>query len=125
MANGWQRDGSGLRVYRCRGKTYCPRSTDGRYVRQNEPDAWAIKCAKSGKRRGYRFDSETGGKPFKALTQGPADHAKKNMGNRWHYKGRKGLRRYMAKRGVIKTNPMWQDTRYHLRKSFEGRKATK
>lgn len=106
--SGWDRDGSGLLVFRCRGKTWCPevREQTPMHVRfMVEYAAYLLRV-----KRKYRHQPHGG----------PADNAKQ----KWWAKDRRWRRRALAK--FLKTaqaNPVTQDKRYHMRKRFEGRPA--
>lgn len=106
--SGWDKDGSGLDVYRCRGKTYCPKAPE-----QKQPGKAFAKYAAQVRRTKQRIRHGRHG--------GPAEKAKK----KWRLKDRRWRRRVLAKHMIkpLPTNPVTQDTRYHMRKRFEGRPA--
>lgn len=106
--SGWDKDGSGLDVYRCRGKTFCPKSPE-----QKQPGKAFARYAAQVRRIKRKIRRESHG--------GPAEKAKA----KWRLKDRRWRRRVVAKlkKQPFQTNPVTQDMRYHMRKRFEGRPA--
>lgn len=107
--SGWEKDGSGLLVFRCKGKTWCPevREQTPMHVRfMAEYAAYLLRV-----KRKYRHQPHGG----------PAENAKR----KWYMKDRRWLRRAFVKfkKKPLATNPTVQDKRYHMRKRFEGRPA--
>jgi hypothetical protein len=99
------KDGSGLVVFRCKGKTYCPD-----VMKKPVPKKWET-CKLRHKRK-MRHQPHGG----------PAELAKKNESpDRLRRFMRKRL--YRFKKKPVPTNPIKTDTRYHARKRFEGRPA--
>lgn len=107
--SGWEKDGSGLLVFRCRGKTWCPevREQTPIHVRfMKEYAAYLLRV-----KRKYRHQPHGG----------PAENAKKERfltDRRWR---RRALAKFFSM--PVQTNPIVQDKRYHMRKRFEGRPA--
>ena len=118
MAQGWQKDGSGLLVYRCRGKTFNPKISVS--------PGWSY-MERRGRHLKRRHVSWFENNKRHCFVGGPAECAKNpnSICDSNQKLLRKGVRRLLHLQGKTPCKPQKLDKRYHLRKTFVGEKYWK